>query len=169
MCSVSAVESISSAETFTAEQLQRFQIRYEEGFNVFTDRFYVKWLKLHHPEALPSQLTSAKDDITLADYFSSVTPAVPLECVEVVQPSPTACQTPGNVEETSQDDSPVSKCLTLPPRATPTIPKTSSRARLLTSTDGMAEVEKRERKKRLALEEKERRKIDREAKKRQTE
>ena len=169
VCSVSAVESITSAETFTAKQLQRFQIRYVERFNVFTDRFYIKWLKLHHPEALPSQLTSAKDDITLTDYFSSVTPAVPLECVEVVQSSPTACQTSSNVEETSQDDSPVSKYLTLPPRATPTIPKALPRARLLTSTDAMAEVEERERKKRLALEEKERRKIDREAKKRQRE
>ena len=172
VCSTSSVENETTV-TFTAEQEQRFQIRYEEGFNIFTDRLYVKWLELHHPEVLPadcSSLPSANDEFTLADYFSSVTPTISLECTEVVQQSPTASQSPRDMEENPQDDSPVSKYLTLPPGASPSIPKTMPRARLLTSTDAaMAQMEEKERKKKQALEEKERRKIEREDRKRQRE
>ena len=100
-----------------------------------------------------------------ADYFSSVTTAISLECT-VVQQSPTASQSPRDMEENPQDDSPVSKYLTLPPGATPSIPKTMPRARLLTSADAMAQME---RKKKQALKEKERRKIEREDKKCQRE
>ena len=136
-----------------------------------SDRLYVKWLELHHPEVLPadcSSLPSANDEFTLADYFSSVTPAISLECT-VVQQSPTASQSPRDMEENPQDDSPVSKYLTLPPGASPSIPKTMPRARLLTSADAMAQMEEKERKKKQALEEKERRKIEREDKKCQRE
>ena len=171
VCSTSSVENETTV-TFTAEQEQRFQIRYEEGFNIFTDRLYVKWLELHHPEVLPADCSSrpsANDEFTLADYFSSVTPAISLECTEVVQQSPTASQSPRDMEENPQDDSPVSKYLTLPPGASPSIPKTMPRARLLTSTDAMAQMEEKERKKKQALEEKERRKIEREDRKRQRE
>ena len=62
----------------------------------------------------------------------------------------------------------ISKYLTLPQVAAPT-PKTVPRARLLTSADALAQVEEKERKKKLAIEEKERRKVEREEKKRQKE
>ena len=58
--------------SFTDEQERRFQIRFEEGFDVFTDDDYVKWLEIHHPEAL--QLSAPKD-FTLAEHFASVSPA----------------------------------------------------------------------------------------------
>ena len=61
----------------------------------------------------------------------------------------------------------ISKYLTLPPK--PTHPKRVPQARLLTSADALAQVEEKERKKKLALEEKERKKTEREEKKRQRE
>ena len=130
---------------------------------------YVKWLELHHPESLPKDryaLIPVNDELTLADHFSSVSPAVATEVVCFTQPSPAI--TPNSSEE-SQDDSPISKYLTLPPGATPSIPKTLPQARLLTSADAMAQLEEKERKKTLALEEKERRKTEREEKKQQKE
>lgn len=63
----------------------------------------------------------------------------------------------------------LSKYLTLPEGATPTLPKTLPRARLLTSADAMAQVEEKERMKKLALEEKEHKKPEREEKKMQKE
>ena len=59
----------------------------------------------------------------------------------------------------------MSKYLTLP-QVTP-VSKIIPRARLLTSADAMAQAEEKERKKKLALEEKERRTVEREEKKRQ--
>ena len=160
-----------SVDVFTPEQLRRFQIRYEEGFNVYTDPDYVKWLELYHPESLPSDryaLIPAEivttEFSTLADHFSSVVPMVSFECTEVL---PVA--TRSSNEETSQADSPVSKYLTLPAGATPSIPRTLPRARLLASSDALAQLEEKERKKKSALEEKERRKAEREDKKRQKE
>ena len=38
--------------TFTSEELDRFKIRYEEGYDVYEDSDYVKWLELNHPEAV---------------------------------------------------------------------------------------------------------------------
>ena len=47
-------------------KLHHFQIRYEEGFNVFTDLDYVKWLEQYHPESLPTDhcaLISAENEL----------------------------------------------------------------------------------------------------------
>ena len=64
----------SESEDFTAEQEQRFRKRHEEGFDVFTDREYVRWLRINHPQTL--QITDA--DLSLSDYLSSVPVAVKL-------------------------------------------------------------------------------------------
>ena len=64
----------SSSNTFTAEQEKRFRIRYEEGFNVFTDKEYnVQWLGIHHPEPLPC---TTPDRLSIADCFSLVPAAL---------------------------------------------------------------------------------------------
>ena len=128
VCSLSLV-SKPSGEEFTAEQLRCFEIRYEEGFNVCTDSDYVKWLELHHPESLP------KDRYAL---ILALSPAVATEVVCFTQPSPAITPNPS---EESQDDSPIFKYLTLPPGATPSIPKTLPQARLLTSADAMVQLE----------------------------
>ena len=39
--------------SFTDEQEELYQHRYEEGYNLYTDICYVNWLEIHHPEALP--------------------------------------------------------------------------------------------------------------------
>ena len=50
--------------TFTQHQVELFERRFKEGFNLFIDTDYVHWLELHHPERLPADrysLTSAID------------------------------------------------------------------------------------------------------------
>ena len=252
----------TSTALFTEEQERRFRIRFEEGFNVFMDDDYVRWLEIHHLESLPHSTT---EDFTLAAHFSSVSPAAQVASVvtenilpvspriiklqpwcnelsdlndqdnspstsrqtpaEVspstsrqtpVEVSPsTSCQTPAEVSPSTSRQTPaevspstsrqapaevspstscqapaevspslsgakksqtslikireepsrMSKYITLP-QVTP-VSKTILRARLLTSADAMAQAEEKERKKKLALEEKERRKVEREEKKRQ--
>ena len=42
--------------TFSSNQLVRFQERYNNGYDIFVDKDYCKWLSLYHPEALPDDL-----------------------------------------------------------------------------------------------------------------
>ena len=49
---------------FSQEELEHFEKRYENGYNVFTDEKYVAWLQKYHPDSAPS----------LASMFSSVSP-----------------------------------------------------------------------------------------------
>ena len=68
----------TSTALFTEEQERWFRIRFEEGFNVFMDDDYVRWLEIHHPESLPH---STPEDFTLAAHFSSVSPAAQVASV----------------------------------------------------------------------------------------
>ena len=70
---------------FTDEQLERFQHRYEEGYDIYVDCDYVRWLELHHPKSLPANryslspfLADDSHQMLLAENFISVTPEVPL-------------------------------------------------------------------------------------------
>ena len=81
----------STTASFTDEQERRFQIRFEEGFNVFTDDDYVSWLEIHHPESLPH---STPEDFTLVGHFSSVSPAVQVAIDSTLPESPVTENTP---------------------------------------------------------------------------
>ena len=65
--------------SFTEEQVDLFQRRYEEGFNLYTDLCYVNWLEIHHPEALPNDrydLNPADDCVqSVASHYANVSPA----------------------------------------------------------------------------------------------
>ena len=41
--------------TFSPEMIKKFEIRFENGYNLFTDKSYVQWLKIFHPDHLPSR------------------------------------------------------------------------------------------------------------------
>ena len=48
------VQQSSPNARFTIEQEQLFKCCFEEGYNIFIDADYVRWLKLHHPESCPN-------------------------------------------------------------------------------------------------------------------
>ena len=52
----SSAESSLTESMFTSAQLLRFEERYSNGYDIFIDKDYVKWLSLYHPEALPDDL-----------------------------------------------------------------------------------------------------------------
>ena len=54
--STSSAENSLTESMFTSAELVRFEERYSNGYDIFVDNDYVKWLSLHHPEALPDDL-----------------------------------------------------------------------------------------------------------------
>lgn len=157
--------------------MKRFQIRYDEGTDVYTDPDYIRWLELYHSESLPADhysLTSAiasTDEslqTSLAEHFCSITPEVPIDSVDTVFTSDAdllhsnALISADKPRDTCQEVSPISKFLVSPLPATPAVPETSPRARLLTSTQCLAQLEEKRRQKQLAIQEKEQGKLEQE-------
>ena len=71
--------TVTPGPSFTIEQCRRYEIRYEEGYDVCGDADYMNWLKINHPEAVPAAST-------VADAENS-THTVPLEPTNVVESS----------------------------------------------------------------------------------
>ena len=40
------------AITFSPEMIKKYEKRFENGYNIFTDKSYVQWLKKFHPDHL---------------------------------------------------------------------------------------------------------------------
>ena len=39
--------------TFLAETVKKFERRFENGYNIYTDPAYVQWMRMYHPDHLP--------------------------------------------------------------------------------------------------------------------
>ena len=39
--------------TFSAEMVKKFERRFENGYNIYTDPAYVQWMRMYHPDHLP--------------------------------------------------------------------------------------------------------------------
>ena len=153
------VDQTHDTEQFTSDQTLLFQKRVDEGYNLFTDPEYVRWLGIHHPELLPS------DRYSLASTSDQVTPSNATSR-QVVPSTTTSSATTLSSAETSG----VSKFLVGPPDTPSTgSKKTSPRARLLTSSSMLEMLLEKEKKKQQELDDKERRKIEREEKRKQKE
>ena len=79
--------SENRATKFSVEQEQRFQTRFEEGYDLI-DSEYIHWLEINHPDSVPadrqmpipnpkSSAGVSEDSPTLVDVFSSVQPLSP--------------------------------------------------------------------------------------------
>ena len=44
----------SETITFSPEMIKKYERQFENGYNIFTDKSYVQWLKKFHPDYLPS-------------------------------------------------------------------------------------------------------------------
>ena len=62
----------SLSNPFTREQLDLFERRWEEEYDIFEDSEYIRWLKLNHPELLPSELLN--DNRSFKEDLASVNP-----------------------------------------------------------------------------------------------
>ena len=150
---------VVAGPSFTQEQRRRYQIRYEEGFDVGGDPDYVSWLRINHPDStLPQDHTGE----SLLNHFSDVTPVEEI----AVDSSP-----PDKADTSQTTVSNFSKFLIPPQVSTPTGQKGQPpRARLLTSSAALEILKEKEKKKQEEAEMKEKRKKEREeAKKRKEE
>ena len=79
-------EDKSGRKSFSEEQEQLYQRRYDEGYDLM-DPQYLQWLEIHHPDSVPAAKTklvpapSYDQDLnqqSLADVFSFVPPTSPV-------------------------------------------------------------------------------------------
>ena len=149
----------SLVESFTPKQLELFQHRFEEGYDVLHDKDYVRWLKHYHPGSVTncSQNDSNLPEVSSSEKSSCITPKTP----QVSQSQPTPLGDGAGIHK----ESCISKYLTTLRSSSGSKP--APKARLLTSADALALLKEKERKKKEAAEEKERRKKEREEKKKQ--
>ena len=149
--------------SFSQEQQCRFQVRYEEGFDVACDPDYASWLRINHPDSpllqhptVPQNNASPSESVLR--HFSSVI---------AVDSSPR--NTESGTSKTPSTSS-LSKFLIPPQVLTPTGRKIEPpRARLLTSSAAFEILKEKERRKQEEAEEKEKKKEREEAKKRKEE
>ena len=55
-------DSTAIRSEFSDQQIELFETRYSEGYDIFEDEEYVLWLKSYHPEAVPGNLDGTNDD-----------------------------------------------------------------------------------------------------------
>ena len=48
-----------SPVSYSEEQIELFQRRYDNGYNIYDDQMYVSWLQQQHPDDLPENLSSS--------------------------------------------------------------------------------------------------------------
>ena len=77
-------EQPSPNVNFTAEQQQLFKHRLEEGYNIFIDPDYVRWLRLHHPESCPADGSDcALNNDSVISHFPDIVSPSPVVIVSM--------------------------------------------------------------------------------------
>ena len=105
---------------FSAEEEERFQKRFEEGYDLHDPR-YMSWLEINHPEAEHYACDINVDGPSLGDFFAQIMPCEPvciLSTTSSARNPPSACaRDPPN--SSAIDPSPHSLVIVLSPQVTP--------------------------------------------------
>ena len=142
------------APFFTAEQIEKFETRYSNGYDLLIDNDYVSWLKINHPESLPGNL-SLSGSVTTPSNKNEAPDRKDSESLTPVT------QSLASARKVLSD---MSEFLTFPPNARSSKKqKQPGAARVLTSEESLAMLLEKE-KKREEEEAKVKRKQDREEK-----
>jgi len=153
-----------SSASFTEEERLRFEIRWEEGYDLEDDLHYNNWVRIHHPDnhTPPKDVDLDHCSPFLACNFS--------DCSSDEVPTiPSRSRSPsGNTIEKASPPSAISSLLVVP-KAPAKLKKTSGGARVLTSKENLELLAEKEQKKQELQEEKKRRKEERERKARERE
>ena len=152
--------------SFSQEQQCRFQVRYEEGFDIACDPDYVSWLRINHPDSpllqhptVPQNNASSSESVFRLSLL-----------IQEIAVDSSPRNTESGTSKTPSTSS-LSKFLIPPQASTPTGRKGEPpRARLLTSSAAFEILKEKERRKQEEAEMKEIKKKEREeAKKRKEE
>ena len=77
-------EQPSPNVNFTAEQQELFKHCFEEGYNIFIDPDYVRWLRLHHPESCPADGSDcALNNDSVISHFPDIVSPSPVAIVSM--------------------------------------------------------------------------------------
>jgi len=172
-------KEVSQVPSFTAAETERFQVRFEEGYDLTHDERYNLWLQVHHPNSGPGVRKELSFDSYLhssegSSFSESWTGEGKVPFGEI----PTGGGSPA-IEEAEELNvvfvrrpidvaaasvqSNLSEYLNIPtPPGARQQPKTPQRARVLTSQEYIREMEKKEKEKREKEEDKERKRRERE-------
>ena len=149
----------NSCDDYTVEELLRFENRYDNGYNIYTDERYVQWLCKNHPDVIAGQQT---EDVSL----NTITHSTP-NVAKKTSPSSSKSKDHNIVIETTPSRSPISQFLTIP-KSRPlkkkmVAPRTD--CRVLTSAESLSMIEEKEQQKKQEEEKREERKREREKRK----
>ena len=162
---------------FTAEEIQLFERRYEEGYNVYIDQRYIDWMNSTHPNCLPTNLrkpitksfSSTHDDAPQsASEQQSSSKRITTTMNPITPPTKDKSQTEITTYKTDivpTEGNKIKKYLTIPKVPEKKKSKSQTGARIVTSHEFIAELLEKEEKKKQAEEEKRQRKLEREGKK----
>lgn len=158
------VKLSESPSEFTAEEIAKFTIRLEEGYDLDNDPRYNKWLEINHPDVCKrlfdgsedESMGSSEDDCEQQTKLSATSDANGDPSVEVQNAPPSSVpEVPGKLSE----------FLKLPPPPSQVSkPKTLPRGRVLTSEENLRALEEKEQRKKEEAKAKEQRRLDRERK-----
>ena len=162
---------------FTAEEIQLFERRFEEGYNVYIDQRYINWMNSTHPNCLPANLRKPiTHSFSCAQYDASQQASEQQSSSKHITTTmdpitpPTKDKSQTEITTYKSDIVPIEgnkiqKYLTMP--KVPEKPKSKHQtgARIVTSHEFIAELQEKEKKKKQAEEEKQQRKLERERKK----
>jgi len=59
----------SKSTEYSSEELECFETRFENGYDIFTDERYVSWLQLYHPGCAPQELNEDPLNLNHNDTF----------------------------------------------------------------------------------------------------
>ena len=161
----SSVETLSSA--FTTDQMEKFQKRVGNGYDVFVENDSVAWLRLYHPHYLPSDISYADEHHPSSSVSGSESVSddneLPLPSALVTPVSENLIITPTvsqSLASARMALSNVTEFLTIPSSTSVKAGKPPGRARVLTSEESLAMMLEKEQKKKEEEEAKERRKLE---------
>ena len=94
-------ENTASKVTFTPEQIDLFNTRFTEGYDIYDDQQYVTWLQLAHPEAVPNSITTpSPEGPSVLGEFSNVSLIDPLPVDDPADDPSTDTVTPAPAQST---------------------------------------------------------------------
>ena len=154
--SPSVREGTNRVLTFTADEIARYQVRWEEGYDI-PDKRYEQWVRIYHPESVAANsLELHQDSTSLSVSDSAQSSDAPVSST----PNRTCRALPqaSFLFRLLSESNPVVK---YPQRAE----KAKSGSRVLTSSENLCLLREKEKKKKEAADEKQRRREERERKK----
>ena len=184
-----------SPVSYSEEQIELFQRRYDNGYNIYDDQMYVSWLQQQHPDDLPENLsssttietqvngeqveplncnTSTEDDSTVDKENVVPSPEQPMDSTvdkENVVPSPEqpTYSLSASLANTRVFVSELREILGERRVVSKASTKSKSTARVLTSAESLALLIEKEKKKQEEEEQKAKRKEERDRKRQEKE